>query len=288
MARQRKSDNRFTKPSMTTVVTVLLACAAAYLLAAGAAFLLQRKMLYYPEPAMVSPSAAGVPEMRAVETRTEDGLTLTAWYAAAPKGAPTIVLFHGNAGNLSHRAFKARLLIDAGFGVLLAGYRGYGGNPGSPTEAGLYADGRAALAYLKDAGVAPGTVVLYGESLGSGVATKLAAEQAAAGTPVKAVMLEAPFTSIPDVAAHHYRILPFGLILRDRFDNKARIRAIGAPLFILHGRKDEVIPFLMGEALLAAARAPKDAAWIDGAHHNDLFEHGAGARVLAFLGNLTK
>lgn len=253
----------------------LLILLAVYLTIVAAAYLLQRRLLYFPAAALPTPAQAGVPEMRRVTYLTEDRLTLTAWYAAPPAGAPVLLLFHGNAGNLADRAFKARALLDAGIGVLLAAYRGYGGNPGRPAEAGFYADGRAALSFLKTERQAPDRCILYGESLGSGIATRLAAEQAALGEPVGAVILEAPYTSIPAVAQSHYWYLPAYWLLRDRFENRASIDRVGAPLLILHGAKDTTIPVRMGRALFAAAREPKQALWPPAAGHNDVFDHAA-------------
>ncbi len=256
-------------------MTTLLILLAVYLTVVAAAYLLQRRLLYFPAAALPTPAQAGVPEMRRVTYLTEDRLTLTAWYAAPPAGAPVLLLFHGNAGNLADRAFKARSLLDAGIGVLLAGYRGYGGNPGRPAEAGFYADARAALSFLAAERQAPARCILYGESLGSGIATRLAAEQAALGEPVGAVILEAPYTSIPAVAQSHYWYLPAYWLLRDRFENRASIDRIGAPLLILHGAKDTTIPVRMGRALFAAAREPKEALWPPAAGHNDVFDHAA-------------
>lgn len=242
-----------------------------------ALFVFQRALIYHPLEIPGTPAEGGVPEMRAVQARSADGLALGGWFAPprAPE-APVVVLFQGNAGNLSWRSFKARAFLDAGLGVMLAGYRGYGGNPGAPNEDGLIADGRAALDFLASQGIAAADVVLYGESLGSGVAVRLASERR-----VAAVILEAPFTALPDVAAFHYPVIPVRLLARDRFDSLSRIAAIAAPLLIVHGDRDEIVPVALGQRLFAAAAEPKRAQWIAGGNHNDLWER-IRATVIAF------
>ena len=235
-------------------------------------------MMYFPDAQVPVPERAGVPEMAAVELTTVDGLDLLAWYRAPPQSAPTVVFFHGNAGHIGHRARKVRPLLDAGFGVLLVSWRGYGGNPGSPTEQGLYHDARAALSLLADAGVPSSRVVLYGESLGTGPAVQLATER-----PVAAVVLEAPFTSVAEVAQRHYWFLPARHLVIDRFDSLSKITRIGAPLLIVHGEKDRVVSVEMGRALLAAAREPKEAVFVPDAGHNDLYDHGVADAVIAFV-----
>ncbi len=252
---------------------------AGYAALAGCMYLGQRRLMYHPDSSVPSPAAWGVPEMQPVEVETADGLRLLAWYRAAAAGRPTLVYFHGNAGHIGYRGEKVRPYLDAGYGVLLLSWRGYGGNPGSPTEEGLYHDGRAALAYLAAQGVPASRLVLYGESLGSGVAVRMASEQR-----VGAVVLEAPFTSLADVAARHFWYMPARRLVLDRYDSKARIADIGAPLFVFQGEADRVIPVDLGRELFAAAAEPKEARFYPRAGHNDLYDHGAAQAVLDFLG----
>jgi hypothetical protein len=255
---------------------------ASYLLVVAGVYFLQRSILYQPSASLPSPSAAGVAEMRPLILRAGDGLELTSWYKEADPGRHTIVLFHGNGGNLAHRAWKVRPWLDAGFGVLLVGYRGYGGNPGSPSEAGLFADGRAAIASLAARKIPRGRIVLFGESLGSGIAVKLAREAADSG-PYAAIILEAAYTSITDVAATHYPFLPVRWLLKDRFESLSRIKGLNSPLFAIHGEKDTVIPFRFGLELYGAADGPKQKQWFPRGDHNDLYAHGAGKAVMDFL-----
>jgi len=256
--------------------------AVAYVALVVALFLFQRSLLYHPGGPPPSPTASGVGDMRIVSLETEDGLRLQAWYAAPPAEAPLVVYFCGNAGHVGNRAFKVRRLLDAGFGALLVGYRGFGGNPGQPTEAGLYADARAALRFAAGQGIGAGRIVLYGESLGTAVAVRLAAEQVAT-EPVAAVVLETPYTSIAEVAAYHYPYVPSRWLIRDRFDAAARIAAIRAPLLVIHAEDDPVIPVDISRRLFAAAAAPKEARWFAAGGHGGLFEAGAGDTIIAFI-----
>ena len=266
--------------SLGSIVAVV---AIAYLALVVLLFLFQRSLMYHPAAAVPTPADSGVGDMRVVDLHTEDGLTLKAWYAP-PKAAdgPVVIYFCGNAGHIGYRAFKVRRLLDAGFGALLVGYRGFGGNPGHPTEAGLYADGRAALQFLAGNGLTGARIALYGESLGSGVAVRMAREQAGV-TPVAAVVLETPYTSIADVAAWHYPFAPARWLVRDRFDAFSAIGAIRAPLLVFHAKDDGIIPIDLARRLFDAAAEPKEARWFDAGGHGGLFEAGAGDLVIDFI-----
>lgn len=262
-----------------TLFWLVVVVAAAYLLIVSTLFAAQRSLLFQPADDAESPAAMGVAEMRTVTVRTADGLDLLAWYGAPRQpDAPVIAYFHGNAGTIAQRAFKARLFLDAGYGVLLMEYRGYGGNPGRPSEAGLYEDGRAALRWLESQGVPPQRLIVYGESLGTGVAVQLAVEARPA-----ALILEAPYTSIPDVAAGLYPLVPVRLLARDRFDSLAKIADLQAPLLVVHGHSDQVVPFSLGKRLFEAAPQPKQAVFLPQANHGNLYDWGAGGAILAFL-----
>jgi hypothetical protein len=266
------------------MLQILVATTVFYVVLVTAMFALQRSFLYHPESYMPSPAESGVASMVETHFVTEDGLDLVAW-TEPPRVAqkPWVVIFHGNAGTMAGRAFKAKLFLNAGYGVMLVEYRGYGGNPGHPTEEGLFADARAALNYLTAQGIAGEKLVLYGESLGTGVAVTMATEFARAGHPVAALVLEAPFTSTADVAAKHYPYLPARMLLKDRFDSLSRIQDIKTALFVAHGSKDWTVPQKLGRILFAAAPEPKEALWIEGGGHSDLFQYGLGEAILAFL-----
>ncbi|HEB79233.1 MAG TPA: alpha/beta hydrolase [Rhodospirillales bacterium] len=253
-----------------------------YLALVGLLFSFQRNMLYFPDASVPSPVLSGVSEMSPVSLKTSDGLRLLAWYKSASRGRPTLVFFHGNAGNIGGRGFKARPFLDAGYGLLLVEYRGYGGNPGSPSEEGFFADGRAARDFLASQGVSPRLTVLYGESLGTGVAVKMASEMAGE-SPAGALILEAPYTSIADVAAYHYWYAPVRLLIKDAFDSASLIAGVKSPIFIIHGDSDNTIPTKFGRRLFELAQEPKESLWVPGAGHNEIYAFNGAAAVLDFL-----
>ncbi|MCW8971229.1 MAG: alpha/beta hydrolase [Rhodospirillales bacterium] len=256
----------------------LLVAVAVYIGIVAVLYFGQRKLVYLPDDLLPDPARYGVSDMRPAQIRTEDGLDLVSWFSPPREGYPTVVLFHGNAGHLGIRGFKARPLIDQGYGVLLVGYRGYNGNPGTPSETGLYADARANIVWLSGHAVPTQDIVLYGESLGSGVAVQMAYEGNGRG-----LVLESPFSSLADVGAAHYWWLPVRFLIKDRFDSLSKISAVSVPVLIVHGSQDWIVPVRFGKKLFAAARDPKQLEIVEGAGHNDLFDHGALGRILPFL-----
>jgi len=267
----------------------LIVPAALYLLIVGVVYVFQRNLMYAPGHHMETPTHVGVSEMEAVSVETGDGLVIESWYAAGDPGKPTIVLFHGNAGTLDDRAFKARQFLDAGYGVALAGYRGFGRNPGKPDEQGLYSDARAILDHVDKIAPDETGIVLYGESLGSGVAVQMAYEAVIApGSSWKrrmaGLILEAPFTSMADAAASHYPWLPARMLVWDRFDSIEKIGGVEAPLLVIHGRRDRTVPFRQGVSLFDAAPEPKQAVWLEEAGHVNVYDFGAADHILEWLG----
>jgi fermentation-respiration switch protein FrsA (DUF1100 family) len=214
---------------------------------------------------------------------TDDGLTLSAWWVPAadsPNGS-TIVVFHGHGGNRADRVPLARALTGRGFGVLLMDYRGYGGNPGSPSEAGLLLDAKASIAYVGSRpDVEADKVVYFGESLGAAVALAVAQKH-----PPSALVLRSPFTSLPDVASVHYPYIPTGL-LRDRYPSIDTIGTLDVPVLVIAGSQDTIIPIAQSRELFDAAPEPKRFVIIDGADHNDAaLSHGPELidEVVSFL-----
>ena len=215
--------------------------------------------LIYPAP----PPQGVPPGYAAVALRTADGLTITAGYRPAHGGLPTVLLFHGNGMVWPDGIHVTDLLASRGYGVLLAEYRGYNGNPGAPTEQGLYHDGRAALAFLQGEGVASDEVILAGLSVGSGPAVQLATEN-----KIRAPILISPFASLPATANAAYPWLPpAGWFLRDRYDNLAKLPRVDAPVLILHGDADRLIPHDQAEQL-AAANPAAEFVSVPGRGHN--------------------
>ena len=239
-------------------------------------FVQQRSFLYPASPLRTPASATGIAGLQDVEIRTDDGETLVGWWKPPEPGRALILYFHGNGGSLLNRRERVRLLGESGRGVLLVSYRGYSGSTGSPSEAGLRRDARAAYRWLGR--YAPGRIVLYGESLGSGVAVKLATEG-----PVGGVILDAPYTSTTDVARRNFWFVPVALLMRDPFRSIDRIGRLTRPLLILHGERDDVIPIALGRRLFAAANEPKQFVALPHADHVTVLEAGGLAPVQAFL-----
>ena len=247
---------------------VLLAGGVAFLLLVAALGVFQRRLIYLPVGQPGTPGAAGLPSAREVSYTTEDGERLAGWFLPTdgPRPAPAVLFLPGNAGNRSYRAPLAAALADAGLAVLLVDYRGYAGNPGRPSEQGLAADARAALSYLLALPeVDPARIVVFGESLGTGVAVTLAAER-----PATALILRSPFSSLTAVARIHYPFLPVRWLLQDRFESIDRIASVGCPVLVLAGERDRLIPVEESRRLFEAAVEPKHLALIPGARHNDL------------------
>ncbi len=265
--------------------SVLSFVAAAYAVILVALFLMQRLMIFVPDQSDFSAELPPDGPFRIIETATEDGLRLRhLWAPPESAETPVFVLLHGNGGHAGHRADKLTFLHEVGAGVLLAEYRGYGGNPGKPTETGLYADARSVMAWLAGQGIAPERLVLFGESLGSGVASKMAVELAEAGSPVQALILEAPFTSIAAIGQRRFWWLPAKWLTRDRFDNLGRIARIDTQLLVFHGKNDQIVPHDMGVALAQAARDPVAFLSVEGAGHLYLLDDETVRReVLALV-----
>lgn len=263
---------------MTAVRAILLLsaiAAAAYVAAALTMFAAQRRILFQPFGTHVPAASAGLPGFGDVVLETADGERLVAYWKPPSPGRATIVYFHGNGGAAADRAHRASALGASGRGVLLVEYRGYPGSTGSPSEAGLAQDADAAFAFAS--AETKGPLVLYGESLGSGVAVSLAARSLPS-----ALVLDAPYTSMADVARDRFPWLPVDLLLRDRFDSLRSIPSVRCPVVILHGSRDDVVPQRMGRELGAAAGAR--VVLLEGSGHGSNLETAKGwAAVEAVL-----
>ncbi len=243
----------------------------------------QRQLLYFPSRTYVTPrEAMADPALGEFPVRTADGIALKGWYAPATTKPLTLVFFHGNGDDLESAAPVAKIYIRAGYGVLIAEYRGYSGLPGAPTEAGLYADARAYVSALLASGVKEDRLVLFGRSLGTGVAAQIATEIHPGG-----LILLSPYRSIPEVARSHFWFLPVDLLMKDRFETAAKIKAIAAPLLIANGGQDQVIPPSQGRDLFAMANEPKQFYFSAQAGHNDMFDYGFAAASVEWLDRLS-
>jgi uncharacterized protein len=219
----------------------------------------QRTIQYFPERFRTAPAAAGLP----------DGERVIVWHVPPRGDKPVFLYLHGNGASLRWRADRFRELTADGSGLVALSYRGYGGSSGAPTEAGLIDDARAAYAFAA-ARYPPERIVLWGESLGSGVAVALATEK-----PVARVVLQSPFTSAADIAARRYWFVPVRLLMKDQFRSDLRVGKVTVPVLVLHGDRDDVVPMALGERLYELINAPKRFVRFPGGGHNDL-----GARAV--------
>ncbi len=217
-------------------------------------------LIFQPDSAVPAPPR-GVQERWIV---TKDGVRLYAWYAAGARAKATLVWSHGNGGNIAGRADVLIALAGRRLNVLAYDYRGYGKSGGRPHEAGVYLDAEAAYDSERRLGVLPGRIICFGESLGGVVSIRLATTR-----PCGGVAVVSTFTSIRDVARHHYG--PLSLLVGNQFDALSRIRDLSVPIFVAHGDRDEIVPIELGEQLFAAAKPPKRFFRATGAHHNDVF-----------------
>jgi len=268
---------------MRVIINLLIAAAVAYALMILFVFLYQPRLVYFPQverELTATPRAAGL-DYEDVTLTTADNVKLHGWWVPSRNARGTILLMHGNAGNISHRLGYLTMFNRLGYSVLLFDYRGYGKSGGHPDEEGTYRDAEAAWLHLTATrNVAPRDIVMVAESLGGGVATWLALKY-----PPRALVLASTFRSVPDLGAQIYPWLPVRLLARITYDNLARIARVDAPVLIAHSRDDEVIPFAHGEALFAAAREPKQMLVLAGGHNDGfLFTRDAWiAAVGAFL-----
>ncbi len=254
---------------MMAMVPAIYAFPVAYL------YVFQRDFVFKPGGELAAPADKG---LAGVDVRTfemADGISLTGWFAPATAGKPSVLYFHGNAGNLSGRSARFQTILASGFGLLAASYRGYPGSEGSPGERKLIADGLALYDWLLRQN---DQVVVHGESLGTGVAVAVAAARDA-----RALVLEAPYAAAVDIAAKQYWWMPVGLLMKDPFLSRQRIGQVSEPLLIVHGTDDRVIPVSNGRELFALANEPKRLAIIERAGHDNLWPRGLWSLLLRFL-----
>ncbi|MDZ7702880.1 MAG: alpha/beta hydrolase [Trueperaceae bacterium] len=223
-------------------------------------FSFEDNLVYFPTERIVATPADYGLAYESVTLRTQDGVRIAAWELPAAPSAPWLIYFHGNGQNISQYLPLTTRLQKLGLNVLSPDYRGYGQSEGTPSEQGLYLDALAAYQHLRDKGVAPEDIVLYGFSLGTGVAVDLAAR-----VEVGAVVLEAPYTSLPEVARALYRIVPTSL-MRNRFDSADKIARVDAPILFIHAQDDQTVPYSQGRRLFELAAEPKRFVDIDGGH----------------------
>jgi len=244
---------------------LLWGVAAAYLGVCAFFYWMQERMLFFPDRQVrLTPSDVGM-KFEDVWLTAEDGVKLHGWVVGSDADAPWILFCHGNGGNIAGRLDVIRFLRRAGANVLMFDYRGYGQSEGAPSEKGLYLDAEAAWKHLAERGVSADRVVIFGESLGGGVATALALKH-----PPGGLILHSTFTCVPDVGARVYWWLPVRALCRNVFPSADRVATIACPKLILHGPDDEIIPYALGRALYEKATEPKTFVELEGFHNTGL------------------
>ena len=231
-----------------------------------------------------SPEYYSLEKTKEIYIKTADNISLLAWFHEGDKSMPILVYFHGNSFDIGERAYRIKRYNDAGFSTLLVSWRGFSGNLGNPTENNLYLDGRATIDWiLNNTHYKIQDIINYGESLGSGVAVELNLKYNFLCT-----ILEAPFTSIADVANKRYKIYPTKYLVKDKFDNLSKIDQIKSPFLIISGLRDEVVPHFHSKLLFNKANNPKKSLFIDEAMHNNLYDFGIEKTVINFTLNIWK
>jgi len=251
----------------------------AYIIIVLFTYFYQRKLLYHPSENNYSGDEIQF-EYKEVFIESDKDIKLKSWFLEKDlKKNKTILYFHGNAGDLTNRVHKLNKLKNLNVNILIISWRGFSGNPGKPTEKNLYNDARKSVEWLNKVGIKNKDIILYGESLGTGVATELGQDNSFAG-----IILESPFTSIADTAKIYYPYLPIDLLIKDRYDSLKKIKNINIPILVMHGKKDEVVPFKMGKELFEKANKPKLSYFPDNDNHMMEFNDRLMNSLKKFLG----
>jgi uncharacterized protein len=261
--------DRLPQRALRLLRSLVIAAAAALFVWTVVLMIFEEKFIYFPQkyPQGAYDQAHSIPNLRECWITTEDSVRIHAWFAPAESAKATLVMSHGNAGNISHRYLVLRSLQRRGYNVLMYDYRGYGRSNGTPSEDGIYRDGRAAYDYVISLpNVDKNRVFLWGTSLGGAVAIDVAQYRTVAG-----LILESTFTSAPDVARVAYPFLPVQFVMHTKLNSIQKIKNIKIPLLIIHGSRDSIIPIRMGRSLFDAANEPKELYEIPTADHNDTF-----------------
>ncbi|WP_244534529.1 alpha/beta hydrolase [Hyphomicrobium sp. CS1GBMeth3] len=255
---------------MRLILKLVLGAALAMGLLALIVPVLQQRLMYFPDKQHFTPEQAGLRGVSERVLETPDGARVVAWYAPARRGRPTILYFHGNAGSLETRTERIRKYMARGLGVFMMTYRGFGGSTGKPSEAANVADALLAYDTLVASGVEADDIVIYGESLGTGVAV-----QVAGARPAQGLVLDAPYTSMVDLAALHHPLIPGRWFMTDRYETRRHILKVTMPLLVLHGERDWIVPIEMGREIYALAPGPKTLKTFAQAGHDDHYKFGS-------------
>jgi|TARA_B100001964_G_scaffold40927_1_gene45096 hypothetical protein len=263
----------FTKLVILIIVT--------YCLLLTFVFFYQRKLLYHPNFSNHVTGDGLIHSIEKINIKTEDNIDLKGWFHLKDSKKKTILFFHGNAGTLDNRIYKLNFLGNLDINFLIIAWRGYSGSSGKPTELGLYQDAKSAVNWLNLKGIVEKNIILYGESLGTSVAIEIGQNKNFAG-----IILEAPFTSMVDTGKKYYPFFPVKLLLKDKYESKNKIKNIKFPILVMHGKKDKIIPFYMGEAIYNLANKPKFKYFSDNDDHMMDFDENLVNEISSFLKSL--
>ena len=263
----------FTKLVILIIVT--------YCLLLTFVFFYQRKLLYHPNFSNHVTGDGLIHSIEKINIKTEDNIDLKGWFHLKDSKKKTILFFHGNAGTLDNRIYKLNFLGNLDINFLIIAWRGYSGSSGKPTELGLYQDAKSAVNWLNLKGIVEKNIILYGESLGTSVAIEIGQNKNFAG-----IILEAPFTSMVDTGKKYYPFFPVKLLLKDKYESKNKIKNIKFPILVMHGKKDKIIPFYMGEAIYNLANKPKFKYFSDNDDHMIDFDENLVNEISSFLKSL--
>jgi len=231
---------------------VIFGIVVIYLLVLAFLFIFQRSLMYHPDENNYSGDKLEV-DIQKVRIKTKDNIELLGWFHNKNlKDYKTILYLHGNAGKLENRIHKLNHFKDMNVNFLIIAWRGFSGNNGNPSEKGLYIDGESAINWLQNKGIEEENIIIYGESLGTGIATQISQNKSFAG-----LVLETPFTSMVEAAKNFYPYIPVGLILKDKYKNDEKIKNINIPVLVMHGEADQIVPFWMGKKIFNLANDPK-------------------------------
>jgi len=242
---------------------------------------LQQRLLYFPDTRRTTPDEAELPDVEEREVVMRDESRVLTWWGEAKSGRPTLLYFHGNGGSLATRSERIRKYMAHGYGIVMMTYRGYGGSTGVPSESANVSDAKEVYEAVRASGIPASEIVVYGESLGTGVAVQVAAEKVVAG-----LILDAPYTSIVDLAALHYPHLPARWLMTDRYETLRAAGGVTAPTLIIHGEADDIIPVEMSAQVANALKGPVKVATFAGAGHSDHYMFGSYDAIYGWLARL--
>ena len=266
---------------MNKIYYTLIFIFAVYLIVTLGLYIFQRKLLYYPNFNSHIKGDGLSHSFENINIKTKDNIILKGWFHLKDPKKKTILFFHGNAGTLDNRIYKLNFLGNLDINFLIIAWRGYSGSSGKPTELGLYQDAKSAVNWLNLKGIVEKNIILYGESLGTSVAIEIGQNKNFAG-----IILEAPFTSMVDTGKKYYPFFPVKLLLKDKYESKNKIKNIKFPILVMHGKKDKIIPFYMGEAIYNLANKPKFKYFSDNDDHMMDFDENLVNEISSFLKSL--